>query len=216
MGWTAGRECRRASRSRQAGRPVDGSGGPEKATGKAPSDEGVPLRSLSDLFRNFLQIGYVTDDLDTAAAYLEEKLGTVEVVKHYRSNMGGGKPPWEGGAPGESFVVVDGTTADDWTIDVLLVNAGATNIEIMKPVSGAVDHYRGLLRPDVPATVHHLGFTVDDFDEASKVVEAAGRQWAQFGATGDIRFGYLDLTAELGPNSAANFARLEAASNVDR
>ena len=29
------------------------------------------MRSLSDLFRNFVQLGYVTDDIDAAAAYLE-------------------------------------------------------------------------------------------------------------------------------------------------
>jgi hypothetical protein len=32
--------------------------------------QGVGMRSLSDLFRNFLQLGYVTDDIDAAAAYL--------------------------------------------------------------------------------------------------------------------------------------------------
>ena len=34
------------------------------------------MRSLSDLFRNFLQLGYVTDDTDAAAAYLESSMGT--------------------------------------------------------------------------------------------------------------------------------------------
>jgi len=31
------------------------------------------MRSLSDLFRNFLQLGYVTDDIDAAASYLESE-----------------------------------------------------------------------------------------------------------------------------------------------
>ncbi len=34
------------------------------------------MRSLSDLFRNFLQLGYVTDDIDAAASYLESAMGT--------------------------------------------------------------------------------------------------------------------------------------------
>jgi hypothetical protein len=50
----------------------------------------------------------------------------------------------------------------------------------------------------VPATLHHVGFAVDDFDEASAVVEASGRAWKQFGDSGEIRFGYLDMRAELG------------------
>ena len=49
----------------------------------------------------------------------------------------------------------------------------------------------------------------------------AGRAWALAGAFGDIRFGYLDMTSdlghyvevmELGPRAAAYFASIEAAS----
>ncbi|MFC1437260.1 VOC family protein [Streptacidiphilus sp. N1-10] len=181
------------------------------------------MRSLSDLFRNVMQLGYVTDDIDAATAYFESTLGTVDCVKHYKSSLGGGRPPALGGEPGSSFVVVDGVPAEEWVIDVALVNAGATNLEIIRPVSGAVDLYRGAVRPGRPATLHHLGFRIDDFDEASAVVAAAGKEWAQFGVSGDIRFGYLDMTAELGhfvevmelgPQSAEGFAQLEAASNA--
>lgn len=183
------------------------------------------MRTLSDLFRNFLQLGYVTDDIDAAAAYLESTLGTVTCVKHYKSSLGGGLPPSAGGEPGASFVVVDGKPADEWMIDVALVNAGPTNLEIIRPVGGAVDLYRGAIRPGVPATLHHLGFVVDDFDEADAVVAAAGKTWAQYGRSGGIRFGYLDMRAELGhfvevmeldAPSAEGFAQLEAASLLGR
>jgi hypothetical protein len=172
---------------------------------------------LSNLFRNFMQLGYVTDDIDAATSYLESRLGTVKCVKHYKSSLGGGRPP------STPFVVVDGEPADEWVIDVALVNAGSTNLEIIKPVGGAVDLYRGAIRPGEPATLHHLGFRVDDFDEASAIVAASGRTWKQFGDSGGIRFGYLDMTAELGhfvevmeldEASAQGFAQLEAASNV--
>lgn len=174
---------------------------------------------LSDLFRNFMQLGYVTDDIDAATSYLESRLGTVRCVKHYKSSLGGGLPP---SAP---FVVVNGEPADEWVIDVALVNAGPTNLEIIKPVGGAVDLYRGAIRPGEPVTLHHLGFRVDDFDEASAIVAASGRTWKQFGDSGGIRFGYLDMTAELGhfvevmeldDASAQGFAQLEAASNVGK
>ena len=183
------------------------------------------MRSLSDLFRNFMQIGYVTDDIDAASAYLESTLGTVTCVKHYMSVLGGGRLPVDGGASTGPFVVVDGVPADEWVIDVALVNAGPTNIEIIRPVSGSVDLYRGAIRPGVPATMHHLGFRIDDFDEATAVVEASGKSWAQYGDSGGLRFGYLDMTAELGhyievmelgPASARNFEQLEAASNAVR
>ena len=183
------------------------------------------MRSISDLFRHFLQVGYVTDDIDAAAAYLQSTLGTVECRVHRGSSMGGGRPPSMGGEPGSTWVVVDGKPADEWVIDVLLVNAGATNIEVIKPVRGSVDLYRGPLRRDVPVTMHHLGFRVDDFDEATEVVHAAGKSWAQYGETGGIRMGYLDMTAELGhfvevmqldEASAQRFADLETASNVGR
>lgn len=155
------------------------------------------MRSLSDLFRNFLQFGYVTDDIDAAAAYLESTAGAGKCLKSYGSSLGGGRLPAEG-APRSAFAVVDGVLADEWTIDVALVNAGATNLEVIRPVGGAVDLYRNAIRPGAPATLHHVGFTVDDFDEASAVVAASGRSWAQYGDSGEIRFGYLDLRAELG------------------
>ena len=181
------------------------------------------MRSLSDLFRNFMQLGYVTDDIDAAAAYFESTLQTVNCVRHYKSSLGGGLPPSMGGEPGSTFVVVDGEPADEWTIDVALVNAGPTNLEVIRPVSGAVGLYRGAVRPGVPASLHHLGFRVDDFDEASAIVAASGKSWAQYGRSGGIRFGYLDMTAELGhfvevmeldDASAARFAQLEKASNA--
>jgi hypothetical protein len=179
------------------------------------------MRSLADLMRSFLQIGYVTDDLDAAASYLESQFGTIECVRHFRSSLGRGNPDADPG----SFVVVDGVTAQEWLIDVALVNAGATNLEIIRPLDGAVDLYRAAIRPGVPATVHHLGFRIDDFDAASAVVAASGLAWKQFGRSGDVRFGYLDATAtlghfievmELGPDGAGMFAQLEAASNPQR
>jgi len=183
------------------------------------------MRSLSDLFRNFMQLGYVTEDIDAAAAYLESRLGTMRCVKHYKSSLGGGRPTAGAGVPRFPFVVVDGEPADEWVIDVALANAGPTNLEIIRPIGGAVDLYRGAIRPGEPATLHHLGFRVDDFDEASAVVAASGRTWKQFGDSGGIRFGYLDMTAELGhfvevmeldEPSAQGFVQLEAASNADR
>jgi len=145
-----------------------------------------PLRSLSDLFRDVIQLAYVTDDLDAGVEWLQSTLGTSECHTMYGSSLGG-------------TVVVDGQPAQEWVIDVALVNAGPTNIELIRPVSGAVDLYRQGIRPGAPATFHHIGVRVDDFDAATELVTANDRVWKQHGHTrGAIRFGYLDMTAELG------------------
>ncbi len=147
---------------------------------------GRPLRTLSDLLRDVIQLAYVTEDLDAGVEWLQATFGTSRCHAMYASSLGG-------------TVVVDGEVAEEWVIDVALVNAGATNLELIRPVSGAVDLYRDAIRPGAPATFHHLGVRVDDFDAATALVDANGRSWEQYGATqGAIRFGYLDLSAELG------------------
>ena len=104
------------------------------------------MRSLSDLFRNFVQLGYVTHDIDAASAFLESTMGAGPCVKSYASSLGRPAPARAGG-PRSAFVVVDGVPADEWRIDVALVNAGPTNLEIIRPVDGAVGLYRDAVRP---------------------------------------------------------------------
>ena len=69
------------------------------------------MRALADLMRNFLQVGYVTDDMDAAASYLESKFGTVKCVRHYRSSLGRANPD---AAPGS------------WVVTIVLSHAIAT------------------------------------------------------------------------------------------
>ncbi len=173
-------------------------------------DQPRPLRSLTDLLRDVIQLAYVTDDIDSAVSWFEGTLGTTRCHTRYKSSLGG-------------IAHVNGEVVDEWVIDVALVNAGATNLEIIQPVSGAVDLYRRAIRPGAPATFHHLGVRVDDFDEATALIEGAGRRWELHGDNGAIRFGYLDMTAELGhhieamelqPGFEAYLAKLEAESNA--
>lgn len=145
-----------------------------------------PLRSLSDLLRDVIQLAYVTDDLDAAVQWCQQVLGTTKPHTILSSSLAG-------------VAVVDGEVAQEWLIDVAMVNAGDTNIEIIRPVSGAVELYRTGIRPGAPATFHHIGVRVDDFDEATELIGSSGREWIQHGTTeGLIRFGYLDLVAEIG------------------
>ena len=169
-----------------------------------------PLRSLSDLLREVIQVAYVTDDLEAGVEWLQTTFGTTKCRTMYASSLGGS-------------VVVDGRPAEEWVIDAALVNAGPTNLELIRPVSGAVDMYRRGIRPGAPATFHHLGVRVESLDEATELLRANGRAWEQHGETeGAVRFGYLDLTAELGhrievmelgPGMSRLLAKLEAESD---
>jgi hypothetical protein len=85
------------------------------------------MRSLSDLFRNFLQLGYVTDDIDVAAAYLESAMGTGK-CQELHVVAGGRTPPASAGDPRAAFVV-DGAPADEWLIDVAGLGLVAGNSE---------------------------------------------------------------------------------------
>ena len=117
------------------------------------------LHSLSDLRRDVIQLAYVTDDIDAAVAWFEGTLGTTSCHTRYKSSLGG-------------VAHVDGKVVDEWVIDVALVNAGPTNIELIRPVSGAVDLYRRGIRPGAPATFHHVGVRVEDFDEATALARS--------------------------------------------
>jgi hypothetical protein len=165
--------------------------------------------ALCDLLADHVQIAYVTDDIDAATQHLETMLGTAPFHINRNASLGG-------------TIRVDGAIADEWEIHAAMTYAGATNIEVIQPVRGAVDLYTDGIRPGHLLTIHHLGFVVDDFDEASRVVAASGRTWIQEATFGDIRFGYLDVTdelghyaeiMELGPRATAYFASIEAESH---
>jgi hypothetical protein len=92
---------------------------------------------------------------------------------------------------------VNGIPDSEWTIDVAVVNVGAYNIELIRPVSGAVDLYREAVRP-CPATFHHVGVEIDSLAEVGEVATRAGRDWSLIGHTsGFAHFVYLDLREEL-------------------
>lgn len=169
------------------------------------------MRHLSDLFADVFQVAYVTADLGAATTHLESTLGTAPFHVTRGASLGGS-------------IRVDGVVAEEWVIDAALVYSGATNIEVIQPVRGAVELYTRHLRDGSLLTLHHLGFRVDDFDEASAVVERAGRHWAYAATFGDIRFGYLDTfdelghhveVMELGPLATTFFASIEAASKQE-
>lgn len=167
------------------------------------------MKPLAYLMRDQFQLAYVTDDMDAAVDFFESTFGPLD-FERLPANLSG-------------LIKVDGQVADEWVIDVALANAGPTNLEIIRPVSGAVDLYRSAIRPGSAATFHHIGCRISDFDEATAILNGVGRTWKQYAEVPGVRFGYFDMTPEighfvevleLGPDAAARFARLEAASKA--
>lgn len=167
------------------------------------------MDGLSDLFRDLMQVAYVTDDIVAATEHLQSTMGIHPFHINRGASLGG-------------EIEVAGETAADWVIDAALSYAGSTNIEVIQPIRGSVDLYTSGIRPGSPLTFHHVGYRVDDFDHACDVVARSGRSWIQHATFGDIRFGYLDLTdelghyaeiMELGPQASAYFDSIKTQAN---
>jgi len=147
--------------------------------------------SLIQHYRDLLQLGYVTKDLDRATAFFERKLGA------------------------GAFAVSDyELTADfggrmrDYAMRVALAWAGDHQIEIIQPVSGAVEFYRdGIDFDRHVVALHHIGIAVEGplaaWDEMVENVRASGDDFTVLFAADPspdfgVRFGYVDTRAHYG------------------
>ena len=136
------------------------------------------------LSANLFQLAYVSDDLHQAAAWLQRHLGASEFEFPDRLSL--------------PDVVVDGAPSR-WVIDQAFTQLGEIQIEIIKPVDGAVDMYRGVLVAGAPASFHHVGIRVDTWAEAELARERFGLPWTTRGRTpGVCDFGYLDVRHVVG------------------
>jgi hypothetical protein len=142
-------------------------------------------------YRDLLQLGYVTKDLDRATAFFEKKLG---------------------GAP---FAVAEHeVTADfagrkrDFAMRVALGRADGHQIEIIQPLSGAVEFYcDGVDFDRSVVTLHHVGFGVHGplaaWDKMVEDVRASGDDFTLMFASDDnpdfrVRFAYVDTRPSYG------------------
>jgi hypothetical protein len=132
-----------------------------------------------------LQIAYATNDMDGACALFRDKYG---VTQFYR--------------PGPLDITND--AGEHMGIEATHAWLGTTWLEIIQPLSGAVDVYRDWL----PATGfalrhHHIGFQIPDpqaWDDMSARVDKGGYRKV-FSITGNIggsRIMYIDTAKELG------------------
>jgi catechol 2,3-dioxygenase-like lactoylglutathione lyase family enzyme len=141
-----------------------------------------------------IQVAYVSEDLKRSAAWFERHLGA-KGFDFYEPVI-------------LNDVVVDGEVAEEWAIEIAGTHLGDVALEIIHPLSGAVEMYRDVLVPGAAATFHHVGLRVDDWDEAEAARESFGREWTTRGYTpGVCDFGYVDLRPVVG--HYVEFMRLE-------
>jgi len=148
-----------------------------------------PVSRIADLFANIWQLGYVTTNLDRALEELSTRFG---FEHQFRVPSGGA-----------TFLAGDEVVP--WEARFAMAARGGLIVEVIEPVSGAVDFYRQALPADgsFAIRIHHLATFIETGDEA----------WNQVGgllAAADLRFdytmlipgrvraGYIDTRAELG------------------
>jgi hypothetical protein len=125
------------------------------------------------------QVGYLVADLATAARQLEELLG----IGPFEVNQW----PVAGTQP-DSYL--DGQPAD-WRMDIGFADVGSVHLELIQPVAGNPQLEEFLAKAG--SGLHHLRFTVEDFDQAVAEFQSkgysmiscgrgvhAGSRWAYF------------------------------------
>jgi hypothetical protein len=147
------------------------------------------VETIADLFANVWQFGYVTTDLDRAMQLLGERFGLQHCVQVTTE--------------GSSFMV--GDQPAEWEARFAMGARGGPIMEIIEPVSGAVEFYRRVLPSDGSFAVrlHHLATFVDTGDDEWErirgILSAAGLAFDYtMVIPGRVRAGYIDTGAELG------------------
>jgi hypothetical protein len=149
---------------------------------------------LDQVNARLIQVGYVSDDLERAAAWFERNLGA-NGFDHF-------------GLTTLDDVLVDGEGVGAYSIEVVGTMLGDINVEIIRPLSGAVGMYREVMAPDAAVTFHHIGLQIESWDEAEAAREALGVPWKVRGYTpGVCDFGYIDARPAVG--HYVEFLRLE-------
>jgi hypothetical protein len=145
--------------------------------------------AIADLFANVWQFGYVTTDLDRSIEILGERYGLERCVKVTTE--------------GSTFMV--GDQPAEWEARFAMGARGGPIVEVIEPVSGAVDVYRRFLPSDgsFALRLHHLATFVETGDQEWERIRALLRASdLDFDYTmvipGRVRAGYIDTSAELG------------------
>ena len=147
--------------------------------------------ALIDYFGGLYQLGYVTKDMDRATAFLQKKLGAgpftvnqFELAGDFRGKK------------------------RDLAIRVAQGNVGAHQIEVIQPISGAVDHYLdGVDYERSVVTFHHVALVVPGpyaaWTDMLRQVRAGGDEFtiileATENPAFQVCFAYVDTRPHLG------------------
>jgi methylmalonyl-CoA/ethylmalonyl-CoA epimerase len=152
---------------------------------------------------SLFQIGYVVPNLDAALTHLNSTLGAPRFMVLRNIVVENG---WFRGAP----ATINHSMAFGYVGDL--------QFEIIENVAGKSTYSEFLDR--VPAGgVHHLGYSVADYDGATADLLKRGYRPVQRGTFGDTRFGYFESSDDPGtlteivyldPNVQGMFASIKA------
>lgn len=144
-----------------------------------------PADLAARIFEGAFQLAYVTHDIEKAAGLLVER-NRLEPFSFHQIDI-----PCFGRR--ESCVA---RVAISWN--------GVRQVELIEPISGAVELYReGLPPPGMATAFHHIGVRVQggvaDWEARRDALSAAGFPIALQGGLGDkVRFAYVDMRDTLG------------------
>jgi hypothetical protein len=128
------------------------------------------------------QICYVTHSLDAAVDIFNKqyKVGTFR-------RFGG-----------SALKVSTQTGDDEMVVKTAIAQIDEMTLEIIEPISCAVDFYRGFIDATAPMRLHHIGMIATDIENIRRESEAMGRQAVLWGQYAGGRFVYVDARATLG------------------
>ncbi len=131
------------------------------------------------------QVGYLVVDIQNTARQLEDLMG----IGPFEINAW----PVEG-TPPDSFL--DGQPAD-WRMDIAFAQVGSVHLELIQPLEGNPQMQEFLARAG--SGLHHLRFTVDDFDLAVEEFQRKGYKMISCGrgVHRGSRWAYFDTCAIL-------------------
>jgi hypothetical protein len=147
--------------------------------------------ALIQHYRGVLQLGYVTKDLERATSFFEKKIGAAgfslaehELTADFRGRQ-------------RSFAM-----------RVALARVGDRQIEIIQPLSGAVEFYReGVDFDRSIVSFHHVGLAIEGplatWDTMVEEVRSSGDEFTLIFASDEnpdfrVRFAYVDTRAHYG------------------
>jgi Glyoxalase/Bleomycin resistance protein/Dioxygenase superfamily len=147
------------------------------------------VETISDLFANVWQFGYVTNDLDRAIERMTARLGLERALTVPTA--------------GATFLASDEPA--EWDARIAMGARGGVIVELIEPVAGEVGFYRRVLPDDGSFAVrlHHVATLIEGGDEqwerARELLAASGLGFDYTVLIPNrVRAGYVDTTADLG------------------